>query len=500
MAASVWQIGQQIPSEFGARSAPHGEGDAALDGQVPACGMDRRRLSIGLMLNVAVIAFEALSVATIAPRVARDLDGIELYGWLFAAFMLANLISVVVAGHASDRFGPAPPFAIGLVLFTAGLLLGGLAPTMPVLVIGRAVQGLGAGALLSTAYVAIGRAYDESERPRQFALLSTAWVVPGLIAPGLAGVIAQQFGWRFVFLGLAVLPLIAGWLCFPAMRRLGPTATHDGSALPIGAAIRLAVGAGLVIGGLSADSVLLGGIAVVAGVVVGIPAFLRLTPPGTIRARPGLPAAVASRGLLTFAFFGADAFLALALARVRGLSPVEVGIVLTPATLTWTAGSWIQARRAGITSRRTLVTVGTAIVAVGLAIGATVLVPGVPVWIAGVAWGIAGLGIGVAYSTTSLVVLSEADDGGQGVATSALQVSDVLGTALGTGIGGAIVAVAASSGWARREGLGVVFALMVAVACVSIVTARRFPRDPAPRSDETATPPALRSDHDDNLP
>ncbi len=462
--------------------------------------MDRRRLSIGLMMNVAVIAFEALAVATIAPRVARDLGGLELYGWLFAAFMLANLVSVVVAGHASDRYGPATPFAIGLVLFTAGLLIGGLAPTMPVLVIGRAVQGFGAGALLSTAYVAIGRAFDESERPRQFALLSTAWVVPGLVAPALAGVIAQQFGWRFVFLGLAGLPIIAGWLCFPAMRRLGPTDAHHDGALPIGAALRLAIGAGLVIGGLSADVLVLGGLAVVVGVVIGIPAFLRLTPPGTARARPGLPAAIASRGLQTFAFFGADAFLALALARVRGLSPVEVGIVLTPATLTWTCGSWIQARRAGITSRRTLVTVGTSLVAVGLAMGAAVLVPGVPVWIAGVAWGIAGLGIGIAYSTTSLVVLSEAHDGGQGVATSALQVSDVLGTALGTGIGGAIVAIAVSSGWARRDGLGIVFAVMVSVACASIVTARRFPLDPAPRSEGTPPEPALRSDHDDNLP
>jgi MFS family permease len=462
--------------------------------------MDRRRLSIGLMLDVAVIAFEALAVATIAPRVARDLDGIELYGWLFAAFMLANLVSVVIAGHAADRFGPAPPFAVGLVLFTAGLLLGGLAPTMPVLVVGRAVQGLGAGALLSTAYVAIGRAFDESERPRQFALLSTAWVVPGLIAPALAGVIAQQLGWRFVFLGLAALPLVAGWLCFPAMRTLGRSDAASESSLPVGAALRLAAGAGLVIGGLGTSSIVLGVVLVAAGVVIGVPAFLRLTPPGTGRARAGLPAAIASRGLQTFAFFGADAFLALALARVRGLSPIEVGIVLTPATLTWTCGSWLQARRAGLTSRRTLATFGVFLVTVGVALGATVLFPEVPVWVAGVAWGIAGLGMGISYSTTSLVVLSEADDGGQGVATSGLQVSDVLGTALGTGIGGAIVAVAISSGWARRDGLGVVFALMTGAAFLALLTARRFPGDPA-RSDEASTPePALRSDHDDDVP
>ena len=129
-------------------------------------------------------------------------------------------------------------------------------------------------------------------------------------------------------------------------------------------------------------------------------------------------------------------------------------------------------------------------------------------WIAGAAWGIAGLGMGMSYSTVSLVVLSEADDGGQGVATSALQVSDVLGTALGTGIGGAIVAVAATASWARRDGLGLVFALMVVVACVSVLASRRLPPDPAPEWDPAATSipvdaphpeTALRSEHDDNI-
>ena len=186
------------------------------------------------MLDVVVVAFEALAVATVAPRVARDLGGLDLYGWTFAAFMLANLVSVVISGHAADRHGPAPPFAAGLLLFTSGLLVCGFAPTMPVLVLGRAIQGLGAGALLATAYVAIGRAYDERERPRQFALLSTAWVVPGLVAPGLAGVIAEQFGWRFVFLGLAVpcldhsrsssrcMALMVRPLCGAARSRLVP--------------------------------------------------------------------------------------------------------------------------------------------------------------------------------------------------------------------------------------------------------------------------------------
>ena len=99
------------------------------------------------MITVAVLAFEALAVATIGPRTAHDLGGDNLYGWLFSAFMLANLVGIVLAGHWSDRQGPAVVYSVGLVLFAVGLLIGGLAPTMLVLVAARAVQGLGGGAL-----------------------------------------------------------------------------------------------------------------------------------------------------------------------------------------------------------------------------------------------------------------------------------------------------------------------------------------------------------------
>ena len=114
-----------------------------------------RGLTVGLVLNVTFVAFEALAIATIMPLVADDLGGIELYGWVFSAFLLANLVGIVVAGEFADRFGPALPFGAGLALFAVGLLIGGLAPSMPVLVAARAVQGLGAGAIPAE----IGRAH-----------------------------------------------------------------------------------------------------------------------------------------------------------------------------------------------------------------------------------------------------------------------------------------------------------------------------------------------------
>ena len=138
---------------------------------------------VGLVLVITLIGFEAMAIATVMPRVSRELHGIRLYGWVFSAFLLASLLGIVLGGRLADRHGPARPFVLGLVLFSAGLVLGGLAPSMPVLVFARAVQGLGAGAIPTVIYVVIGRAYPPVLQPRMFAVLSSAWVLPALIGP-----------------------------------------------------------------------------------------------------------------------------------------------------------------------------------------------------------------------------------------------------------------------------------------------------------------------------
>ncbi len=153
----------------------------------PAAGIwapAQRPLTVGLVLAVTFVAFEALAVATILPVVGRQLGDLRLYGWVFSAFLLASLIGIVLAGTLADRVPLGRPMLAGLVLFALGLIIGGTAPDMLVLVAGRAVQGLGAGVVPAVAYVAISRCYAEEARPRMFAVLSTAWVVPGLIGPG----------------------------------------------------------------------------------------------------------------------------------------------------------------------------------------------------------------------------------------------------------------------------------------------------------------------------
>jgi MFS family permease len=444
-----------------------------------------RRLTAGLVLTIVGAAFEALAVATTLPATIRDLGGLELYGWAFSAFMLTNLVGITVAGAEADRRGPARPYTIGIGLFALGLLIAGLAPSMMVLIGGRVIQGLGAGFISSIAYVAIGRGYPEAVRPRMLAITSSAWVVPGLIGPALAGVIADYAGWRWVFLGLAPLMLIAAVLTLPALRRLAPEDAPErqeqGGRVYL-SAVQLAVGAGLALAGLGAlggtDDRLLayaGAAALVAaGLALALPALRQLLPPGTLRAAPGLPATIAASGLLNLAFFGVDAFVPLSLTQVRGQTATVAGIALTAATITWSTGAWVQAHLASRGWRRGLVIAGLALIAAGTAGVTAVLLPVVPVALAPLAWGLAGLGMGFAYSTIALVVLERAEPGQEGAATAAMQLANGLATALGAGIGGAIVAATSAGGVVRPAGLVGQNLLMVVAIGVAVAAALRL--------------------------
>ena len=211
----------------------------------------RRSLTAGLAATITFVAAEALAVVTVMPLVAKDLHGLSLYGFVFSAFLLGTMVGIVAAGRAADRRGPAVPYVAGIIIFAIGLTIAGLAPSMPVLVAGRALQGLGAGAVPAVAYVAIGRSLPERLRARMMAVLSTAWVAPGLAGPALSAEVARLFGWRWVFLGLLPFIALTGPLALPALVRLGraPDPAPGGHRLTDG--IGVAVSAGLVLAGLT---------------------------------------------------------------------------------------------------------------------------------------------------------------------------------------------------------------------------------------------------------
>lgn len=438
-----------------------------------------RGLTIGLVLTVTLVAFEALAVATALPAAEDDLGDLYLYGWAFSAFLLMSLVGIAFAGDRSDIGGPAYPFAAGLVLFGIGLLVGGLAPSMGVLVAGRAVQGLGAGAIPAVSYVVIGRAYPEALRARMLALYATAWVVPGLVGPGVAGAVAEYVSWRLVFLGIIPFIAVAAVLAVPPLRALGPPAATSQRKSLVPASALLALAAGLVLAALTTGSVYFGPPLAVAGLALGYRPFRSLMPAGLVRMRHGLPAAVAGIAILNFAFFGADAFVPLMLTDVRGHSTVVAGLVITVATLTWTSGTWLMERAGERLGRARLIRAGMVLVA----IGTVVLLPVVgsaPVALAAVAWAIAGFGIGMAYPGFSLAALSATPEGQEGAVATSVKIAEFLAAAAGAGLAGAIVGAGDAADWLAGS-LALTFVLMAAACLPGIYAAMRL-QGPATRS------------------
>jgi MFS family permease len=189
-----------------------------------------------------------------------------------------------------------------------------------------------------------------------------------------------------------------------------------------------------------------------------------------------LPATILSRGLLTFAFFGADAYVPLTITAVRHHSPVVASVAVTGATLAWTAGAWMQVRLNETWGGRRLVRCGLVVILAGIAGMVLVLQPSVPVAVGLAAWTVAGLGMGLAYAPLSLMMLQKAPPGQEGQVSASLNLADVLGTAIGIGVGGA--AVAAAAGGNLRLGITAAFAAAAAVGLAGVILAGRLPAGP----------------------
>ena len=176
-----------------------------------------RWTTIGSIALIFLGAFVSLAVTTIMPTIARELDGEALYSAAFSGTLAASVIGMVVVGRWADAGGPARPLVISMVVFVIGLLLSGTAMTMEIFVVGRVLQGLGNGGIIVALYVVVGRIYPPGLHPKIFGAFAAAWVLPSLIGPPLAGVVAEVFSWHWVFLGVGVLMVFAGAAVIPAL-------------------------------------------------------------------------------------------------------------------------------------------------------------------------------------------------------------------------------------------------------------------------------------------
>jgi len=430
-----------------------------------------RTRTIGIVLTVGLVALESLGVATILPGIARDLDGLTSYGWGLAALMLANIVGTVLAGHAADRGGPRRPLAAGLTAFAAGSAIAGTAPGWPLFLVGRAVQGLGVGAVMAMAYTLIGLVYPERLRARMFALLSSAWTIPSLVGPLLAAAVASTVGWRAVFVAMVPLAAVAAWCTLPGLAR-GTAAPAGGRALPwwrgpLVNSVMLACAAGVLVAALGVDSTAVLVPCALVGLVVALAALRRVTPAGTLAARRGVPAGVVVRFLLCAVYFGTEAFLPLGLTQLRDLSAFEAGLGLSAGALSWVAGSAVQAK--WDRARRAAVGIGFAILVAGVAVLAVGVLAG-PGLLAVLGWAIGGAGMGAAFNAATTETLGRASEDQQGSVSAALQLAQTLATAIASGAGGALIA---HQGAAPSAFAGIL-AATGALGLAGIVLARRL--------------------------
>ena len=398
-----------------------------------------RTTTIGIFALAFLVAFESLAVTTVMPVVADDLDGLRMYGLAFAMPMAVSVFALTLAGPWMDNQGPAMPMRLGAGVFSAGLLVAGLAPTMTVFLTGRAVQGFGAGLIGVGLYVMIAKLYPHQLRAGVFTVLTSAWVLPGLVGPAIAGTIAHSIGWRWVFLGVPALAVVSLAMIWNAVGTIESDGRNEVDRRRVWWA--LIVSAGILVISVAGQRDFTGwpfalGIAIIAVVTFS----MRLLPAGTWLMRPGLPGAIALRGLTSSAFFSAEVYVPLSLVNHHGFTPALAGSVLTCAAVTWFTGSWVAANMAFFDDKPRRAWFGIVGVTVGVGLSASTLWTGIPVAVAILGYSLAGLGMGMAMSTLSVLMLDTSKRGEEGTNSSALQINDAIMQSLVLSVGSAVFA------------------------------------------------------------
>lgn len=361
----------------------------------------RGRVAAGLLMGEFTTASQALVIATIMPQIARDLHGLAIYGFAFSALLFAQFVVTAFAGPWGDRYGPRRLLAIGFGLMLVGLALAAYATTMHMFILARVVEGVAGGIDYVTSFALIAKVFPEPMRPKMFALSSAMWVVPALVGPSFGAFIATAFGWRYAFFAFIPLIAIAAALVLPSLGELKPSEeTVDAYA-----GLRML--------------------------------FSRAT---LTCATPRNTAFVAF-AILQAAFFGADAYVALMLTQVRGLSLNWAGICITLGALGWSGAAALQPMLLTRLGSRHVILVGTLGGALA-AVGMIAVDVGAPIALAFVAWLFGGAGIGLGYPTLSLVALSGANEGNEGTISSATLLAGMLGMSIGVAICGLPITIA----------------------------------------------------------
>lgn len=458
-------------------------------------GREYRWVTVGTVALVFLAGVQSLAITTVMPVVADDLDGAPLFALAFSATLATSVIGMVVTGLWCDRSGPRAPLTTAVGVFVAGLLVAGFASEMWVLVVGRLVQGFGVGGQTVAVYVVVARAYPRALHGRVFSAFSAAWVVPSLVGPFLAGAVAEYLHWRWVFLGVAALTVLAYALVAVRLRAVdltggAPTpsriAREERRQGVLRVTLATVVAATAVVLGLAGGfAAPWNAIAAAAALAVIGFAVRPLFPRGTLRAGRGLPSVVLTRGLAAAALFGGEVFLPRLLRAEYGFSPTFSGLALTTGVLAWAVGTELSGRHADRLGSARVMSIGAGLLAASIAAVAVAVAVGLPAWAVIAAWTVAGGGMGLLYPRLTVLTLAYSITRDQGFNSSALSISDSLTTASAVAVMG--VAFTAAGGDAGHgAGYVIVLAVATTLAAAALLPGSRVGNGPAERADAAA--------------
>lgn len=420
--------------------------DASGEGR-PARISSRGFVMLGLTLGMLLASLDQTVVGTSLPRIVAVLGGMELFSWLFTAYMLAQTITIPIAGKLSDRMGRKPIFMAGMVLFMAGSLIAGFSTSMEMLIVCRFIQGLGGGALIPVAMATVADLYAPQDRGKIQGMLGAVFALSTVIGPFIGGFIVDNWDWDWVFwvnLPIGIFALIVSSVKFPALERQ-ETAPVDllGIVTLVGA---LAPGLlALTWGGttypwtspLILGMVAFSGIMIAAFIVVERRAADPLLPFGLFRESIFT---MGSAGLFIMAvgMFGVIGFLPLFLQAVMGMSATNSGMLTIPLMI----GSMVTSIASGFLLKRTgykpWLLIGPPIMAAGMFLLSTLHAGSSPLE-AVIYQAIVGLGMGAVMSNYIVAAQNVMPKSEMGVATSAMSLFRSIGGTVGITLFGAVL-------------------------------------------------------------
>ena len=407
---------------------------------------ERGPVLLAVMLSTALVALDQTVVATAVPAIVDDLGGFRQFPWLFSVYLLAQAATVPVYGRLADQFGRKPLMYAGIALFLLGSILCGAAWSMPVLIVARGLQGLGAGAVQPSGRTVIGDIYSLQERARIQGYLASVWGLSSVVGPTLGGVFSQLVSWRLIFWVNLPLCLLAAWMLRRFKERVerGPVTVDYLGAAVLTAATTLVV-LGLLEGGgswpwLSWPTAVIFGSAVVL--------IALLVPVERRAAQPVLPLWVLTSGTLRTTsalsflvgalLLGLSSYVPTLGQEVLGASAIVSGFTLAALTLGWPVAAAVAGRMYLSIGFRATGLLGVATATAGT------LVLALPDD-AGSLWHIAagcvliGLGMGWVAAPAIVVAQMSVPWNRRGVATANNMFSRSVGSAVGVAVFGAMV-------------------------------------------------------------